>query len=98
MRRTHVSALYRTLLDGGGRAGRPLSATTVRLVHRVLHKALADAVAAAQLPANPLAGVRPPRMDLYSHRVDRLQRDAASRIEAIVAPSPALPGAPAGTG
>jgi integrase len=38
------SRLYRDLLEGGGRGGGPLSATTVGHVHRMLSKALTDAV------------------------------------------------------
>jgi integrase len=45
----------------GGQHGQPLSTTTVRLVHRVLHKALADAVIEGVLAANPTDRVRPPR-------------------------------------
>ena len=42
LRPDHLIKGYRTLLSGGGRGGRPLSATTVRTVHRVLSKALND--------------------------------------------------------
>jgi len=41
----HLVKAYRALLAGGGRDGRALSATTVRLVHRIVSKALADASA-----------------------------------------------------
>lgn len=56
-----VALLYRHLLEQGGRGGRPLSATTVRTVHRVLHKALEDAVRDGALGRNPLARVQPPK-------------------------------------
>lgn len=46
-----LTALYGDLLAGGGRGGRALSPTTVRLVHRVLTKALSDAVEARLLAA-----------------------------------------------
>jgi integrase len=49
-----VHDLYRTLHQRGGRNGRPLSATTVRIVHKVLMKAFND------LGYN-LDGVRQPR-------------------------------------
>ncbi len=58
---TALSALYVTLTARGGQHGQPLSTTTVRLVHRVLHKALADAVIEGMLAANPADRVRPPR-------------------------------------
>ena len=48
-----LTALYGDLLAGGGKGGRALSPTTVRLVHRVLTKALSDAVESRQLAANP---------------------------------------------
>lgn len=66
-----VSALYRDLLARGGHRrcggcepsqcdrGRPLSATTVRLVHKVLRKALFDA--RTVVPVNPTVGARRPR-------------------------------------
>ena len=50
LRADHLIALYRALLAGGGRRGRPLSATTVRTVHRILSKALSDAVRDGVLP------------------------------------------------
>lgn len=48
-----MTALYGELLAGGGQKGRPLSPTTVRLVHRVVNRALSDAVEARMLAANP---------------------------------------------
>jgi integrase len=56
-----LTAHYAQLVERGGRQGRPLSPTTVRLVHRILHKALADAVDADVLAANPVAKARAPR-------------------------------------
>jgi integrase len=56
-----LSALYVTLAARGGQHGQPLSTTTVRLVHRVLHKALADAVIEGVLSVNRADRVRPPR-------------------------------------
>ena len=48
-----LTALYAALLAGGGKNGKPLSPTTVRLVHRVLSKALGDAVESHLLAVNP---------------------------------------------
>ena len=53
LRGSTLTALYGELLAGGGKGGRALSPTTVRLVHRVLTKALNDAVESRQLAANP---------------------------------------------
>lgn len=47
-----LTALYAELLAGGGQNGKTLSPTTVRLIHRVLNKALTDAVEARLLAAN----------------------------------------------
>ena len=48
-----LSTLYADLLRAGGRGGRPLSNTTVRLVHGVVRKALNDAVLWGMLAKNP---------------------------------------------
>jgi integrase len=48
-----LSTLYADLLRAGGRGGRPLSNTTVRLVHGVVRKALNDAVLWGLLAKNP---------------------------------------------
>jgi integrase len=48
-----LSSLYAELLRCGGRKGRPLSPTSVRLVHGVLRKALNDAVQWGLLGTNP---------------------------------------------
>ena len=62
VRPNDVSALYRELLDGGGRNGRPLSSRTVDAVHRVLRKALNDAVTSEQiLESNPVVRAKRPR-------------------------------------
>lgn len=39
----HLERLYRTLMEGGGKNGRPLSPKTVLRVHRVIRKAIGDA-------------------------------------------------------
>lgn len=43
LRPADLSALYRDLLESGGRGGKPLSARTVEYVHAVLRKAFNDA-------------------------------------------------------
>lgn len=58
-----LSRLYRDLLEGGGRGGRPLSPRTVAMVHRVLSKAFRDAVRVEQLiPSSPVERAQRPRV------------------------------------
>lgn len=56
----HLRKLYAELLKEGGRGGRPLSPRSVSLAHRVLHRALEDAVSDGLLPRNPAASVKRP--------------------------------------
>ena len=49
----HIRSLYADLLDHGGRRGGALSAGTVAIVHRVLRKALNDAVVWRLIRAEP---------------------------------------------
>jgi len=49
------------LLDHGRRNGAPLAVNSVKLAHRVLHRALADGVRWNVLPANPASSVRVPK-------------------------------------
>jgi integrase len=56
----HLRKLYAELLKQGGKSGRPLSARSVSLAHRVLHRALEDAVSDGLLPRNPAASVKRP--------------------------------------
>ena len=55
-----LTAVYADLLDHGGVKGRCLSPTTVRLVHRILTKALNDAVEARLLATNPAQHAKVP--------------------------------------
>ncbi len=61
LRADHLVKTYRNLLARGGRNGRPLSATTVRTVHRVLAKALSDAVRDGVIGRNPATNVPLPK-------------------------------------
>ena len=64
LRPADLSALYRELLDSGGRNGKPLSARTVEYVHAVLRKAFADAVRNDQvLTSNPAERAKRPRRE-----------------------------------
>jgi len=65
VRSADLSRLYRDLLEGGGRGGRPLSARSVEYVHAVLRKAFADAVRTDQvLSSNPAERAKRPRKDV----------------------------------
>ena len=58
-----LSTLYRSLLDGGGRGGKPLSRGTVDAVHAVLRKAFNDAVTSEQvLESSPVVRAKRPRV------------------------------------
>ena len=59
-----LSRLYRDLLEGGGKGGRPLSARSVEYVHAVLRKAFGDAVRTDQLSSNPAERAKRPRKDV----------------------------------
>ena len=64
LRPADLSALYRELLESGGRNGKPLSPRTVEYVHAVLRKALADAVRIDQLlTSNPAERAKRPRKE-----------------------------------
>src|SRR5882724_9937100 len=59
-----IRSLYAELLaNGGRRRSAELSPATVAVVHRVLRKALNDAVLWGLLVRSPLVGVKPPRRD-----------------------------------
>jgi integrase len=64
-----LSRHYALLLERGGSQGRPLSPTTVRTVHRVLSKALNDAVRDGLLETNPVTRAVPPKRRRYEARV-----------------------------
>ena len=65
LRSVDLSRLYRDLLEGGGKDGRPLSARSVEYVHAVLRKAFADAVRTDQLlSSNPAERAKRPRKDI----------------------------------
>ena len=61
----HVLDMESKLLRSGGTDGRPLSPRTVVQVHRVLSKALNDAVKLGIVGRNVVAAVEPPRATKY---------------------------------
>ena len=58
----HIQKMESELLRFGGETGKPLSPTTVLHVHRVLSKALNDAVKLCIVARNVVAAVQPPRV------------------------------------
>ena len=56
---TVLNTLYGDLLVGGNRSGGPLSARSVSHVHKVLHRALRDAVRWDKLRGKPRRACRP---------------------------------------
>ena len=53
--------MARQLLESGRQDGQPLATNSVKLAHRVLHRALADAVRWNLIVVNPASGVRVPK-------------------------------------
>lgn len=59
-----LTRLYRELLEGGGRKGKPLSRRTVDYAFAVLRKALNDAVVVDRLlPSNPVERMKRPKRE-----------------------------------
>ena len=73
----HLDRLYADLRAEGGRGGTPLRGKSVRNVHVLLSKALADAVRRGHLVSSPTVAVDPPARD------DSVSRTAWSREEAV---------------
>ena len=61
--RRMLELAYAKLLAQGGRGGRPLAPKTVQYCHRVLRRALEDALLDGLIDANPARTARPPRHD-----------------------------------
>lgn len=61
--RVLLEEVYNDLLVAGGLHGKPLSVRTVKLAHKVLHRALRDAVVDGLLKANPADLARTPKRD-----------------------------------
>jgi integrase len=64
-----VKRWHGKLLAGGRADGGPLAVRSVQLSHRVLHRALADAVRWNLISVNPASGVRVPRGERREMRV-----------------------------
>jgi integrase len=79
-----INALYAHLSEHGRvHGGGPLSASSVRRVHAVLHKACHDAVRWGRLSVNPVDGADPPKQSAEHH--DRLPVWTAEQLAAFLA-------------
>ena len=56
-----IKKWHGVLLESGRHDGKPLATNTVKLAHRVLHRAMADAVRWNMLVVNPVSAVRVPK-------------------------------------
>ncbi len=63
LRAAHIAAWHATLLRDGRHDGKGLAPRTVGHAHRVLHKALADAVSREILQRNPASRITPPKVN-----------------------------------
>ena len=78
-----INALYAHLSEHGRvHGGGPLSASSVRRVHAVLHRACHDAVRWGRLSVNPVAGADPPKASAEHH--DRLPVWTAEQLSAFL--------------
>jgi hypothetical protein len=65
-----IKTAYKALVEGGGKDGKPLSAQTVKHVHRCLFSALDTAVREERaITFNPARAVKPPRVALKEVQV-----------------------------
>ena len=79
-----INALYAHLLEHGRvHGGGPLSASSVRRVHAVLHRACHDAVRWGRLTVNPVAGADPPKASAEHH--EKLPVWSAEQLAAFLA-------------
>ncbi|WP_291825157.1 tyrosine-type recombinase/integrase [Candidatus Microthrix sp.] len=72
-----LEGFYQTLLSEGGKAGRPLSAQSVKKAHSILRAALSAAVRWRLIPNNPALIAHTPRVEPHQHKVPDLDTVAA---------------------
>ena len=78
-----INALYAHLAEHGRvHGGGPLSASSVRRIHALLHKACHDAVRWGRLSVNPVAAADPPKQTAEHH--DRLPVWTAEQLSAFL--------------
>jgi integrase len=112
LRTSELDAFYRDLRAGGGRGGRVLAPATVRRIHGIVHRALAQGVRWGWLAQNPAAMVSPPKVPpprIEPHTILRSSagnsRKRCQRVRNVILgmptshlASPGLPRRPAGLG
>jgi integrase len=82
---TLLERMYAGLLDHGGRGGRRLALGTIRYIHAVLHKALADAVRTGLLQTNVSDRAALPRRDPERTDLDdRLRVWTATQVRSFL--------------
>ena len=85
----HIADWHGLLLREGGKGGTPLAAKSVQYAHRVLHKALSDAVRHELLIRNPAAVVAPPRA--ASSKIEILTADQVKSVLTALRPTAIYP-------
>jgi len=89
LRPAHIASWHATLLTRGRHDGGALSARTVGHAHRVLHKALEDAVDREIITKNPTGRIAPPKVE--AGEVAILSADDVSAVLSALAGSPIFP-------
>jgi integrase len=72
LRRARIEEFYAKVARTGSKDGGPLSATSVRKIHTVLHAGLEDAVALELIAGNPSTKARRPKVTKHDARVPSL--------------------------
>lgn len=78
LRPHHIADWHAKLLQEGGEGGKPLGARTTGHAHRVLHRALARAVATELVPRNVASIVKPPKIEEVE--IESLRSDQISSV------------------
>jgi integrase len=86
IRNADIAEWHAALLLRGNAKGGPLGRATIASAHRVLYRALEDAVRLEMLARNPCAAVKPPRLPLQEARSLQVEHVAAL-LEALQAPA-----------
>ena len=89
LRPTHIAAWHATLLTQGRHDGGALSARTVGHAHRVLHKAMEDAVDREIITKNPTGRITPPKVEAGELTI--LTAEQVSAVLSALADSPIFP-------
>ena len=62
LKTSQLDGFYRTLRDGGGKAGKPLAPATIRQIHAITRRALSQGVRWGWIQSNPAVNATPPRI------------------------------------